>query len=152
MSAGRGGKYAGLRFRCTGCGNCCTGGADHYVEAQQPEQEAIRAYLGLTQRWFRRRYIASVDDQTEGIRLDAGGRCPFLLDNHRCRIYPVRPLQCRTYPWWPELVRPAAWRAEAQRCEGIGRGPEAAPSTIRRRLSLLPGPNPQTSARARRKG
>ncbi|MHB8345835.1 MAG: YkgJ family cysteine cluster protein [Acidiferrobacterales bacterium] len=125
-----------LRFRCTGCGDCCTGGPDHYVEIRQGEKEAIRDFLGLSKRWFRRRYVVQVYDQMEGIRLGVDGRCPFLLDDHHCRVYPVRPLQCRTYPWWPELIQPAAWKAEARRCEGIGRGPVIAPATIRRHLGL----------------
>ena len=112
----------------------------------------IRSYLGLSERWFRRRYIVRVDSGTEGINLGASGRCPFLLDNRRCRIYPVRPLQCRTYPWWPEFARPMAWRTEARRCEGIGQGPEPAPSTVKRRLVLLRHPQPKPLIPAPRKG
>ncbi len=61
------------------------------------------------------------DDETESLRMP-NGRCEFLGNDNRCRIYAVRPRQCRTYPFWPELMTPGAWRAEAARCEGIGRG------------------------------
>ena len=65
-----------------------------------------------------------------------GGRCVFLSPDNRCRIYAVRPLQCRTYPYWPEtLSSRAAWRREARRCEGIGQG-EVIP-LARVRASLL---------------
>lgn len=111
-----------LRFACTGCGVCCTGDASRYVAAGPREQEAIRTFLNISRSWFRRRYLTRVDENTEGLRL-AQGRCVFLDGQRRCRIYTVRPVQCRTYPWWPEVVAsPATWRAEARRCEGINRG------------------------------
>ena len=115
-------KTTPLRFACTGCGVCCTGDASRYVAAGPQEQETIRRFLNISRAWFRRRYLTTVDDTTEGLRLSRG-RCVFLDDNRSCRIYPVRPVQCRTYPWWPEVVASAAsWRAEARRCEGINRG------------------------------
>lgn len=108
-----------LRFECTGCGKCCTGDpAYYYVEASRAEQRRIQDYLGISWRWFRRRYIVRYDDGTEGLSM-AGGRCAFLGPDKRCRIYPVRPAQCRSYPFWPQLMNQTAWRHEAQRCEGI---------------------------------
>jgi Fe-S-cluster containining protein len=53
----------------------------------------------------------------------ADDRCVFLAPEGRCRIYSARPQQCITYPFWPEVLATAkAWRREAKRCEGIGRG------------------------------
>jgi len=76
------------------------------------------------------------DDGVTGIRLGVDGRCPFLGRDNRCRVYPVRPRQCRTYPWWPELVeREADWRAEARRCEGMNRGAVAPLVRIERALA-----------------
>lgn len=112
-----------LRFSCTGCGRCCTGGPNHYIEASTAEQRRIREYLSLSEAWFRRRYVVRVDAEMEGLRIEDNGRCVFLGRDGRCRIYPVRPAQCAHYPFWPELVAdPGAWHAEALRCEGIGRG------------------------------
>lgn len=112
-----------FRFACSGCGRCCYGGPDHYIEATAAEQQRIREYLGLSPAWFRRRYIVKVDKDLEGLRIDSSGHCSFLGDDNRCRIYSVRPAQCRHYPFWPELVSDRkAWQAEARRCEGIGRG------------------------------
>jgi uncharacterized protein len=119
-----------LRFACTGCGACCTGDASRYVEAGPVEQEKIRAFLDISRAWFRRRYLTPVDETTDGLRI-AHGRCVFLSDHGRCRIYPVRPMQCRTYPWWPEVVESdASWRHEARRCEGINRGARVPLATI----------------------
>lgn len=124
-----------LRFACTGCGRCCVGhGGDYYVGATRREQRRIADFLGVTWRWFRRRYITLYADGTEGLRWGRG-RCTFLDDEYRCRIYSVRPLQCRTYPFWPEVVtRRGAWLAQARDCEGIGRGAVVALSEIRRIL------------------
>jgi Fe-S-cluster containining protein len=116
-------QRAALRFHCTGCGACCTGGMDHYVEVSAKERDAIRRFLRLSPAWFRRRYLTHLDDTDYGIRLDADGRCPFLGQDKRCTIYPVRPRQCRTYPWWPELVETKhGWEEEAKRCEGMNQG------------------------------
>lgn len=125
-----------LRFHCTGCGACCTGGADHCVEVSPGERDAIRGFLNLTARWFRRRYLETDGEGLIGIRLNADGRCPFLADDNRCRVYPVRPRQCRTYPWWPELVeRQHEWEQEAKRCEGMNRGPLVPIAVIERGLA-----------------
>ena len=111
------------RFACTGCGECCTGRGSYVIEISRAEQRRLQNFLGISWDWLRRRYVFRFDDETEGIRMHPNGDCVFLGADRRCRIYSVRPKQCRTYPFWPELVSRKAWRVEAQRCEGIGRGP-----------------------------
>jgi Fe-S-cluster containining protein len=112
-----------LRFRCTGCGQCCSGGPDHHVFMDEREAESIRRHLGLTAPWFRRRYLRRTRQGDLVLNNGGGGRCVFLAADNACRIYAARPLQCRTYPFWPETVQSrAAWRREAARCEGIGHG------------------------------
>lgn len=125
-----------LHFECTGCGGCCTGDEDQYVETSAKERAAIRDFLKLSPAWFRRRYLVQVDADTIGIRQEKDGQCTFLGNDNRCRIYPVRPRQCRTYPWWPEIIEHKRdWNAEAQRCEGINRGSAVPLSTIKRNLA-----------------
>lgn len=114
---------ARLRFECTGCGACCSGGPDYYVETNAREREAIRTFLKISPAWFQRRYLIHVDTDIIGLRLTDAGCCSFLGSDNRCRIYPVRPTQCRTYPWWPELLDTQRhWNEEAKRCEGMNRG------------------------------
>lgn len=128
-----------MRFECTGCGACCTGGTDHTVELGQTEQQALRDHLGLSPDWFRRRYLTREAPGRYGIRLGTDGRCPFLGQDNRCRVYPVRPRQCRTYPWWPELVENKKdWMAEARRCEGMNRGAVVPLTQIEHNLRRAP--------------
>jgi Fe-S-cluster containining protein len=48
--------------------------------------------------------------------------CP-LLGGNGCTVQDIKPRQCATYPFWPEVVRnERTWRNEARACEGIGSG------------------------------
>jgi Fe-S-cluster containining protein len=112
-----------LRFQCTGCGACCSGGGGYHVFVARAEAAAICAYLGLSWAWFRRRYLGRAARGARVLRLQRDSRCCFLGADNRCTVYAVRPRQCATYPFWPELVSTrAGWRQEARRCEGMGRG------------------------------
>lgn len=130
-------KRQRLHFECTQCGVCCTGNQDYYVHVSPDEVEKIRHFLGISHAWFKRRYMLRLDEQNWGLRSEHE-RCVFLTDAGRCRIYPVRPVQCCTYPFWPEVLKTAkAWQREAGRCEGINRGavvPAARVSAALRRM------------------
>ncbi len=116
---------AGLRFTCTECGNCCTGDPG-FVYVTKVQIDRIAAFLGregrgLTSRHLRRvgrRYCLTEDPDS--------GDCCFLQhgDGRRsCRIYPVRPLQCRTWPFWEgNLESSDAWAEAALGCPGMNNG------------------------------
>jgi len=124
-----------LRFSCTRCGRCCTGGAGYHVYFTRLEAAAACAHLELTWKWFRRHYLRHLDDAGL-VAADNAGACIFLDTAGQCRIYAVRPVQCRTYPFWPELVNTAAaWAQEACSCEGINRGNVVSRERIRRAVS-----------------
>jgi len=111
-------------------------GGDYYVFLKQQEAEKIRIHLQLSRSWFRRRYLERLKDGELVAASGAGSRCAFLDANGRCKVYPVRPLQCRTYPFWPELVqRKSDWEREAKRCEGINRGTVVPTGKIRRAVN-----------------
>jgi len=115
-------KKQQLRFSCTSCGKCCTGGSNHYVAMSKTEAALIRKHLGVTDDWFRRRYVEHLTRNTLTARMPEG-RCSFLNKNWQCKIYHLRPVQCRTYPYWPEILETnKAWNNEAKHCEGINRG------------------------------
>jgi len=125
-----------LHFSCTRCGGCCETPGDYFVFTSVDEAERIRAYRGLSTGWFRRRYLRRLGDGQLVLAAGSHQRCIFLDAERRCSVYPVRPLQCRTYPYWPEIVASGrAWRREGRRCEGIGRGEAVPVGKIRHAVS-----------------
>ncbi len=110
----------GLRFKCTGCGQCCTG-SPGYVWVSPSEAEAIAEQLKISVEEFIQKYTRRVGNRLSLLerRRNNNYDCVF-LDGKRCTIYEARPQQCRTYPWWPENIKtPEDWKAEGVRCEGI---------------------------------
>ena len=116
--------HKGLPFKCTGCGQCCTG-APGYVWVTDKEIEEMAAYIEISPEDFVKRYVR----KAPGGRLALIERpknydCVFLKDK-KCTIYPVRPKQCQTFPWWKEtLSSRKAWDETGSYCEGINH-PEA---------------------------
>ncbi len=113
----------GLRFECTGCGECCkTRGEYAYVYVTEDEAVALAEFLGLTPAEFRRRHTFEDADGWRQLAFE-GDRCVFLSEAGACSVYPARPVQCRTFPFWRGMVRGGQWTREARRlCEGVGRG------------------------------
>ncbi len=118
----------GLRFECTQCGNCCTGGPG-YVAVSEGEGRAIAKVLKIPYEGFLAEYTRK-EGQGRSLReieTHRGQDCVFLdFDDQGlaiCKVYQARPTQCRTFPWWPENLRSeAAWKRLGRSCEGIGRG------------------------------
>ncbi len=124
-----------LRFSCTRCGRCCMTGGEYYVFLSGQEAERLRNYLQLSQRWFRRHYLQRLESGELVAAAYDDDRCIFLNAAGQCRVYPVRPLQCSTYPFWPEVAGSAlAWQREARRCEGINQGAVVPVEKIRRAI------------------
>ena len=117
--------YAGgLRFACTQCGNCCRNHGDYaFVNLSPRDLAEIPAYLGISRDEFLARFCVKEPGTFPTLRMDAP-QCPFLDERARCRIYPVRPMQCRTWPFWrSNLVREVWEGAVRERCPGSGIGP-----------------------------
>ncbi|HMP89064.1 MAG TPA: YkgJ family cysteine cluster protein [Kiritimatiellia bacterium] len=111
---------AGLQFECTGCGMCCTGDSGT-IFVNDREADEIAAHLGLTREAFLNEYAYPVK-KGHSIKEKENGDCIFLRGK-LCGIYEVRPTQCRTFPFWPEVLRSEKrWNETAKSCEGIGRG------------------------------
>jgi uncharacterized protein len=112
----------GLRFECTGCGDCC-GGSPGYVWVNQAEINALAARLGLEVAAFEKKYVREV-----GVRRTLKERrnydCVFLdAQTRKCTVYEDRPRQCRTWPFWNSTVRtPDAWQHTCEVCPGSGKG------------------------------
>jgi uncharacterized protein len=109
----------GLKFECTQCGHCCTG-APGYVWIRVEDIYRIAEFLGMRDRDFVRQYVRKIGDRFSLIELP-NGNCVFY--DKGCKIYPVRPMQCRTFPFWKEILeKPGNWQRAAQDCPGMNQG------------------------------
>jgi len=108
----------GLRFKCTECGQCCTG-SPGYTWVNEEEILSICSFLKISIENFARNYLRQVDDRFALLEDPVNFDCVF-LKNNRCSIYSARPTQCRTFPWWPKHLQSVeSWEAAAAYCEGI---------------------------------
>ncbi len=108
----------GLRFKCTGCGKCCTG-APGYVFLSEPDIKKLSTHFNLSVEDFCRQYTRLVDGKSALLDRPGSEDCLF-LKNKQCTVYEARPTQCRTFPWWIHNIEdPEGWESAATRCEGI---------------------------------
>lgn len=108
----------GLRFACTGCGQCCTG-SPGYVYLSTTDMERLSSHFFLTVEEFAKRYTRFTDGQYALLDRPGSFDCVFLKDK-KCSAYEARPTQCRTFPWWIHNIRsPEEWEEAGKRCEGI---------------------------------
>jgi Fe-S-cluster containining protein len=108
----------GLKFKCTGCGKCCTG-SPGYVFLSRMDLDRLANHFQLTPEAFAQKYTRLVDGQYALLDRANSHDCVFLQDK-KCTVYDARPTQCRTYPWWIHNLRdPSDWEEAAERCEGI---------------------------------
>lgn len=113
----------GLRFKCTGCGQCCTG-APGYTWVTDEEIEKIATRLNLSVKEFSQKYLRYVNGRYSLREHPETYDCVF-LKNNKCVVYEDRPKQCKTYPWWPSTLKSKKeWNKAASHCEGINH-PEA---------------------------
>ncbi len=130
----------GLDFTCTQCGNCCTGGPG-FVWISENEIQRLADFLHLdvlsTLKKYARRVGGRVTlkeklnhgshdciflDEIDAVRFDPRAGHEIRYRKRICKIYDVRPLQCRTWPFWPEnLQSHEAWQLAARRCHGMNR-------------------------------
>jgi len=120
----------GLRFSCTGCGYCCSG-QPGYVYVNDDEIAQISQYLGMDASEFLSRFTRETHRERSLVERP-NGDCVFLDPVLRsCRIYPIRPRQCKSFPFWnSNLRRPKDWDDVCRTCPGCGKGPVFSYETI----------------------
>lgn len=105
-------KY--LKFRCTGCGNCCK---DPLLPLTDRDVRRIARSTGHAPsemiRWVDRQGIDMDDEPEAFVMLRQGrrvmtlkhehGRCKYLGKDDRCTIYGRRPIGCRVFPFDPSF-------------------------------------------------
>ncbi len=115
--------HEGLRFTCTGCGNCCTG-APGFVWVNQEEIAALAQLVGQDDlAAFERQYVRNVGIR-KSLKEYPNGDCVFFDgQTRRCKVYEARPRQCRTWPFWDSNLRsPDHWERTCRVCPGSGDG------------------------------
>ena len=118
---------AGLAFECVRCGRCCAGPEEGYVWVTDEEIAAIAHHLRIPEDLMRR-FVRRIGGRCSLVERKDNNDCIFLTASDAggqiCRIYLVRPSQCRTWPFWPgNLTSPEAWANAQRRCPGINQGP-----------------------------
>lgn len=109
----------GIRFECRRCGDCCTGDPG-LIRISEEEIRILADFLKMTAPDLIRIHLRPIASGFSVVE-DSDGSCRF-YDNG-CRIYPVRPLQCRTYPFWFSQMRTIQqWEKTRCECPGIGSG------------------------------
>jgi Fe-S-cluster containining protein len=85
------------------------------------EMRSIAEHLGLALAAFKRRFGVTWDDDTKKWMIDANpDGCPLLTPDKACSVHPVKPMQCQTFPFWPELVEDeAGWEDAKTYCPGM---------------------------------
>ena len=123
----------GIRFECTGCGECCKSrGSYQYVYVTLEERRRLAAHFGLKTAAFTKTYCKKTDGFFH-LR-NAANHCQF-LDGVRCKVYAARPMQCQTWPFWPANMNHRKWEEEVKPgCPGIGLGRLYSPQEIEVRL------------------
>lgn len=132
----------GLNFTCTQCGNCC-GGAPGFVWVNRADVVRIAKYLRISPEEMVERYCRKIDGrwslnegrgpgsdydcvflgEEQSVRRSPGGQ-QVVVRRRFCKVYEVRPLQCRTWPFWHEnLSSRKSWDHAAKRCHGMSHGP-----------------------------
>ncbi len=110
---------SGINFACQGCGACCTGDSGT-IYVSPGEVQSIARFLQISPAELIKRHLYPFQD-SYSIREYPQGDCHFYA--HGCRIYPVRPWQCRSYPFWFKNLRNEHnWRLTSRECPGIGQG------------------------------
>lgn len=118
---------AGLAFECTDCGTCCAGPGEGYVWLTPARIAEIAKHLDEPESQVRRKYVRKILNRFSLVERADNKDCIFLTTaadgGRKCRIYPVRPTQCRTWPFWADnLKSPDDWAMAGLRCAGINRG------------------------------
>lgn len=127
----------GLKFKCTQCGDCCTG-APGFVWVNQAEIAELSSLVGMQIPEFESTYVRKVGVRKSLIEHDNGDCVFFDGQARQCTVYGARPRQCRTWPFWhSNLVNEESWKSTCEVCPGAGHGNLIPIEEIQRQVKVL---------------
>lgn len=112
----------GIKFICRECGACCANPekTEACLYLSMDDIKNISMYMNISLRDFKNNYTLQKDSYI--ILKEPDEDCLF-LENNRCKIYPVRPAQCRAWPFWESMLNIKSWKESVRSiCKGIGNG------------------------------
>ena len=111
----------GLKFECTGCGDCCTG-AEGYVWVTNAEIAKLAELLNTTVDDFEYQYVRKIGIRKSLKELPVSFDCVFFdSESRKCQVYEARPQQCQTWPFWDSNLKTRKhWEATCNVCPGSG--------------------------------
>ena len=111
-----------VSFECQRCGKCCgdVSRKKRKILLLKSEVKRISDITGLKEDGFATRL--QNDGPYRYMMKKKGGKCVF-LERNSCKIYPLRPLICRSYPFSVEKTRSKDFIFKvSDECPGIGLG------------------------------
>lgn len=112
----------GLKFTCTGCGDCCTG-EPGYVWVNKEEIAGMAELVELSVEEFEDQYTRKIGIRRSLKEFDNGDCVFFDNQSRKCDVYDARPRQCKTWPFWDSNLRTKKdWDRTCEECPGSGTG------------------------------
>jgi Fe-S-cluster containining protein len=110
-----------------GCGRCCRGEPGAVFFSPEEEARILEAaeFDGRKlEKWEFRRLCVTLKWGRPSFVERPNGDCVFYdAEMARCKIYPLRPVQCVLFPFWLSVMESKTdWDREARRCPGMNDG------------------------------
>jgi uncharacterized protein len=107
-------------FSCQRCSDCCRIDPGTIMLTKK-DAERIAAHLKMTLKDFLKECCYNIKTGSKKlVSIKEKSNYDCLFWEKGCKIYSVRPIQCRTYPFWPSIVASRyAWNSETKRCPGM---------------------------------
>jgi len=114
--------HEGLQFKCSGCGDCCTG-APGYVWVNKQEIAAMAVIVDMDVESFEEKYVRKIGIRKSLVEFSNGDCVFFDNETRKCDVYEARPRQCKTWPFWDSnLKSKETWEETCVSCPGSGTG------------------------------
>ena len=112
----------GLKFKCSGCGDCCTG-APGFVWVNKEEIASLAEATEMEVEEFEDYFVRKIGIR-KSLKEFPNGDCVFFDGaNRNCNVYGARPRQCKTWPFWDSnLKSEETWAETCEGCKGSGVG------------------------------